>query len=391
MDRDATRPVETTARQIRHHVYSGKCRDDLLEPTDTKGAQEKEKAVKRLQELYDEGVPFFKKEVFGHILDQLTFCRANPRPPGSSAEPHMILIIAVDGTKVEIELETGRALQHNPAFPGMELVVGDPYLYYRTVQHLTETGDLPRHSRRLAYCPTRLMYPLSVRDAPTEPVAALEDIQNAFLAGVRAWEDSEDCQRLRSFFEKASLPKITKIVAFACSSMEINFGNKDQRASSRNSRSIHQHALILTLRDIILGRGGNAEKAADLQCFAQDPVYCDVDEQVLKAAGITVLRDPRGFLEVDDESVVLSFSPDIPVRQIVADIARPAVLVWNHVKSEAETAEDYAALDQKNAGTDPESSRLRDMVRDCYLEPVALDSKGKFGPFGRASVYIRRG
>jgi hypothetical protein len=177
----------------------------------------------------------------------------------------------------------------------------------------------------------------------------VEDIQNAFLAGAKAWEESEDCRRLRSFFEKVPLPKITKIVGFACSSISIDFGGKDARATIRNSHSIHQHALILTLRDIILRRGSSTKKAADLQCFAQDPVNCDVDKQVLEAAGITVLEDPRGFLEVDDESVVLSFAPNIPVRQIVADIARPAVLVWDHVKSEAETAEHYAALDLKNA------------------------------------------
>jgi hypothetical protein len=124
MNRDDNQPIENTAHQIRRHVYSGKYADDPLRPTDTKGAQEKERAAKRLQELYDEGVPFFRKEVFRHILDQLTLCRADPRPPGG-AEPHMISIMAIDGTEVEVELETGYVL-HNTPFPGMELVAYVP-------------------------------------------------------------------------------------------------------------------------------------------------------------------------------------------------------------------------------------------------------------------------
>lgn len=96
-----------------------------------------------------------------------------------------------------------------------------------------------------------------------------------------------------------------------------------------------QHALILAIRDIV-EKLQTAGQAAQIECFAQDPVYTETDRRLLRSFGIKDLDDPRGFLEVDDDSLVISFSPSIPVRQIIADIARPAVMIWDYVKSEAE-------------------------------------------------------
>lgn len=163
-----------------------------------------------------------------------------------------------------------------------------------------------------------------------------EEVQAAFDAGVKAWEASEDCQQLRALFQTVPLPKVNKIVAFACSTMAM-----DGVGDGRN-RQIYQHALILTMRDIFENRS-DAEKPVKVQCFAQDPIYTKIDEDVLGRAGITVLGDPRGFLEVDEQSVVISFAPNIPVRQIIADIARPAVMIWDRVKSETEAIEFWAA------------------------------------------------
>jgi hypothetical protein len=124
---------------------------------------------------------------------------------------------------------------------------------------------------------------------------------------------------------------VTKIVAFACCTMHTT---KDD---VRSLAPAYQHALMLTIRDILENRPGqSSEQAKTIQCFAQDPLYTEADEAVLGNAGITVLRDPRAFLEVDDQTLVISFAPNIPVRQIIADIARPALMIWDRVMSEAE-------------------------------------------------------
>lgn len=59
-----------------------------------------------------------------------------------------------------------------------------------------------------------------------------------------------------------------------------------------------------------------------------------VDREMLADVGFEVIDDPRGWLEVDEQSVVLSISPNVPVKEIIADIARPAVVIWDRVESE---------------------------------------------------------
>ena len=66
-----------------------------------------------------------------------------------------------------------------------------------------------------------------------------------------------------------------------------------------------------------------------IQCYAQDPGYTDTDRNMLQNSGITVLDNPHGFLEVTDSTVVLSFDVEVPVRQIIADIARPVMMIWD--------------------------------------------------------------
>lgn len=94
-------------------------------------------------------------------------------------------------------------------------------------------------------------------------------------------------------------------------------------------RSAFQHALLLTARDLLQQKNTIPD---EIVCYAQDPEYMRNDKSVLAESKIKVLNDPHAFLEIDDSSFVLSVSPNVPVRQIVADIARPAILVWNTVE-----------------------------------------------------------
>lgn len=123
--------------------------------------------------------------------------------------------------------------------------------------------------------------------------------------------------------------------------------------------SIAQHAAIITLRDVLRTRNPGAH----VQCFAQDPAYSDDDKTVLQRAGITVLEDPRAFCEVDDSSIVLSAYPNIPVRQVVMDIARPAIMIWNKVTSEQETLSNLisSARFSNQSASNNRGKRLEDL------------------------------
>lgn len=73
-----------------------------------------------------------------------------------------------------------------------------------------------------------------------------------------------------------------------------------------------------------------------IPCFAQDPVCKKNDIVAAGEHGIKIVEDPDAFLEVDESTVVVTVAPDIAVRQIVFDIARPAVLIWNKVRDQNE-------------------------------------------------------
>jgi hypothetical protein len=100
-------------------------------------------------------------------------------------------------------------------------------------------------------------------------------------------------------------------------------------------RSVTQHVLLLELRNFFNGRkmksGGGAE-VADVKCSAQDPLYTEVDRKVLEKEGVAVVDDPEGFLKVDEKTAVVCVYPNVPIRQIIADIARPAVIIWDRVE-----------------------------------------------------------
>lgn len=69
------------------------------------------------------------------------------------------------------------------------------------------------------------------------------------------------------------------------------------------------------------------EEDVDVPCFVQNDAYREVDAQFHPVGGIKLLDDPLGFLEVDETTVVVALATYLPVRQIVTDIARPAVLL----------------------------------------------------------------
>lgn len=192
---------------------------------------------------------------------------------------------------------------------------------------------------RLAYCPLRIHYRRCERDTTTNQLLhqnggqTLKATREAFDAGVKIWKNSEDCKNVTAALMACPIPdKITKVVAFACFSMS--------GREVLHEHSITQHALILTIINVLQRKGFTVD--GDIRCYTQDPVYTDVDRAVLESHGIHVLEDPHGFLEVDDSSVVISFSPNVPVRQIVTDVARPAIMLWNKVKPEEEMADAWS-------------------------------------------------
>lgn len=218
--------------------------------------------------------------------------------------------------------------------------------------------------------------------------SSLNDAIYDFWMSCAIWNDSEDHRRLKIAILGTTIFPVDTVFAFACGSMSSE--NKDRRR-----RCEMQHAFTWNLRNTLMGK-----LSKDIKCVVQDPAYTEADKRILRSIGLTVVEDPQGFLGVTDDSVVLSFCPNVPVRQIITDIARPAILAWDTVTDEEDTIRRWTkwrgmkepkakaiAEELEACETDPPSSRVRNMIAEDYvqLERFKLDPD----LFGESSIYIR--
>lgn len=217
----------------------------------------------------------------------------------------------------------------------------DPAIRYRPYQVLISTMKDPRVADpMLAYVPLNIYNRALDSDTNTDVSTqrptrrASRAAKRVFNTGIKHWEKFESCKNLRDSLRAHIAPdKITKVIAFACGTMI----HDDSESSS-----IRQHGLVLTVKRMV--QLINSPGAEEVQCFAQDPAYTGLDRSVLEGAGIQILEDPHGFLEVDDASVVISFAAHVPVRQIVTDLARPAAMVWDRVETEDELFKTWSSI-----------------------------------------------
>lgn len=218
-----------------------------------------------------------------------------------------------------------------------------PVIEYAAIQHLTSEKWVEHLDPEIAFCNLVVYHRVKHLDKETREVATAkdafrpkEDVGRDFDKSLHEWMASEQCRQLRNLdILRQNAGRIRKIVAFACGSIT----HSDERSKGRSS---YQHGLIKTLHDILSQARHEdvnltrEQKEKHIQCFIQDPAYTNIDRELFQDDyGIaTILENPEGFLEVDDSTVVLSFSPNVPVRQIVVDIAKPAVMIWDRILDE---------------------------------------------------------
>lgn len=159
-------------------------------------------------------------------------------------------------------------------------------------------------------------------------------MRRAFDKNFDLWEQSELWAGIKAQMQPhlSTLPKtVDKIIGFGLgeftqpSSVICGYNGKD--------RSSAQHSLMIMAAKFVEEHTGNS-----IKCYAQDPAYFDTCKMVLTDRAVEVVEAERGFLLVDENTIVVSISPNVPVRQIVADLGRPAMMMWNQI-SEPEVRE----------------------------------------------------
>lgn len=217
---------------------------------------------------------------------------------------------------------------------------------------------------------------------PVDPSRRTLDETIAFIKTTsEAWESSDQCQQFRSIISRARIEvPINKVVGFALGAPSRMYpASLYPEDPDENSRSAYQHACLLTLGELL--RQAPPGVAPDFKCLAQDPVYSETDEKALQALGIQIIDSPEGFLEVDDNSVVMTVAPDLPVKQIVLELAKPAIIIWNDPRDH-ELGPDPQGI----SWADQDSPRTMEIYRKHYdvFDFPYLEA------FQSLSIFIRR-
>ncbi|KAM5471966.1 hypothetical protein MauCBS54593_003373 [Microsporum audouinii] len=321
-----------------------------------------------IKALYDNGAPFFTKDALREIQEQLK---------GDLRVGQKISVRGLDGVTVEFDVIAGQVIR--PAEADTEYVAMKPCIHY------TSPISLLHHpyGSDLVCCSLEIHHPVALRHKVTKerigarPIRDFDTVKASFMEVLQRWDSSTTCLELQATLNQVKFPqsfKISKIVAFACGSISLDSITEDMSTrplyQSLRERSSYQHALLRTLQNTI----SNLDGCHNIQCFAQDPIYTSVDSKVLGEFGISILDDPEGFIRVDDTTLVVSLMPNVPVKQIIVDIARPAMIIWDS------SPEDGVYF------TDPTSSRVNDFLNSFYHESKFPNDEENFND---VAIYTR--
>lgn len=186
------------------------------------------------------------------------------------------------------------------------------------------------------FCPISIYFLCDVRREDGQIVNVTERISrekahSEFNEYLQIWKGKDRFKKMKQILDSttASLD-ITKIVAVSLGCLTYAYGSRGSQQK--------QHGMIIALRDWLKEKN----KSTHVPCFVQDPVYEDDDKAILAEHEVEVIDDPLAWLEMDDQSIVVSIASNVPSKEIIADVSRPAVVIWYRV-----TDKDY---DQKGRG-----------------------------------------
>lgn len=89
-------------------------------------------------------------------------------------------------------------------------------------------------------------------------------------------------------------------------------------------QSMVQHSIALTLAGLCYTIAGNY-----VQLLVQDPDYTEDSKAILSREGFNIVGEhgAGGLAEIDDNTLVFSAFVEAPLKQIIADIARPPIII----------------------------------------------------------------
>ncbi|KAK3904515.1 hypothetical protein C8A05DRAFT_13611 [Staphylotrichum tortipilum] len=333
--------------------------------------------------IYDSGTPFFTKAAIGSLVRQLD--ESGIHHVQTEPLSLKLSIAGIDGKMVDISLQLGVKYPVPLHWPlredGSVLMDAMLSIDFRTAGHLTSIASIyvTDFDPRKAFLPMTVnvltvpVLPATGEAVPDTSVRPASETRAVLQQEKAKWDASAACcelvASLQGVADAGRLPHVDKVVAFACHRPSV---------VERAERVAAEHALVLSIRDFFTRNS----PTTTVRCYTQDPVYEDIDREVLEELGMIVLDHPRGFLEVDESTAVFSLAPEIAIRQIVADIARPALMIWDKV---CEIPREGSWVGRAEY-TDNISPRVEEMIKGYSEYPFPSELAG----FGSSlAVYVR--
>ncbi|ATY61905.1 Sensitivity To Red Light Reduced-SRR1 [Cordyceps militaris] len=329
---------------------------------------------------YDEGKPFFPRDMMASLDQQIDALRR--RDAAETDDDGIVTLTDVTGRSGSWPLKP-------PGGCSEEMSVDTYIILYNTHQKMTHMSVKFPENMLGSNVPVQLGW----TRAGTPSGWPLDDLADVFRTHQASWLASADCASLVDILAASATTPIRKIVCFGLGRLDDWEKRTREDLADSTKHAAVQHAAALTMAEV-LGRAQGLPGA--LPCYAQDPAYAGVEKQLLAALGFVVLADPKGFLEVDADTLVLSVAPNVPVQQIVADMGWPAAMVWNTIAMdrEDESHRDYELINDEHGelrccpwSTDEGSTRVTEMARHYTCIPFPGDPSTN--NFGQVSIYLR--
>ncbi|KAH8904778.1 hypothetical protein BR93DRAFT_980511 [Coniochaeta sp. PMI_546] len=351
----------------------------VLEPTLLEyGCTHWRSSSQRAADLYDQGVKLWRREDLVDIEQQLAQSRTAEK----------FTVRRTDGSVVHIK---------NPIF-GVQKPIWKPYVKFQEYWHqVRTTPDGPPETYQCTYLVDWTNQTVPNYEGPIEGVRLL------FENSQKRWNASATCKAFTSqlrqlLSQDVNRKQVTKIVCFGLG--ELNLKPPDWWRIENNSRpddeqetetsliegALTHHAIALTMASIARSLIRNGDTGA-VRLLTQDPCYSDDTKDMLRELGFEVVGDHGacGFAEMDDESIVFSAFAKAPVKQIIADLARPAVIIC----AKSTSAGVFSRL--RKPWGDPESPRTRQMWKEYenYDFPVHPEDVKLGGSLQQLVIHAR--
>ncbi|KAI1147962.1 hypothetical protein F4825DRAFT_470804 [Nemania diffusa] len=336
----------------------------LAPPASPEIKRQMEEHAQIIRSLYDGDIPLFTKHGLrraGQQLDQYA---------EGKLENNEMLIDNIKGNTIRVPIP---GLLDLVFLAGHKLVVNRrPLIKYGTIQCLTAKVEFPIWNPDTAYL---TLDPVYVYTSPnSNTTLSASKLEQLLKTSKLEWESTPQYAALATLVASSPvLSKARKIVGFALGPVV-----GPDSVGERDNCSLMQYCLLLSLRELVAARSSSSSSGSDeVRCFAQDPDLCPAAAEALQSAGVAVLDDPYAFTEVDDATVVVSISPNVPVKQVIAEIARPAAIMWL-----------AASVDEEKGIrlTDPTSTKVEGMLENEYVDL----NFPYYEPFRDITLYARK-